>query len=304
MTTSRPFDETTTFTARPKETSRKPNAEIGIVTRSRQKRRPDVKQTPMDELFETEYVPTDDMLAKVRELMAKHKSILSMTKPDSKVMQATMLRIRQLVSGEFLFAYTWDRSWFNRLAEMDPLELMEFDSVDTLLNKLDDVLSYVDERQKYGYWFPSKRNGKACRTSLADFLAKPMKDGNWWSPFVEIACGDAVTPSMYRKALGNSACKVLDTILDRAWFTKDFNNTVRFYKGAIDLRKWLDANGLRLRDRSPENNYSLANYDTLLERVAQCNEETGCVGPTFIGPWANRWCVFKDWMHKVHGVTI
>ena len=302
--TSRPFEDTTTFTAKPKAASSPTNESRGIVTRSRKERRPEVKETPMDELFETEYVPTDDMLAKVRDLMSRHKAVLSMTKPESKVMQATLLRVRQLVSGEFLFAYTWDRSWFNRLVNMDPLELMEFDSVDSLLAKLDDVLSYVDERQKYGYWFPSKRNGKACRTSLADFIARPMKDGNWWSPFVEIACGDAVTPSMYRKALGEQACKVLDGILDKAWFTKDFNNTVRFYKGAMDLRKWLDANGLKLRDRSPENNYNLANYGTLIERVAQCNDETGCVGPTFIGPWSNRWSVFKDWMQKVHGVKI
>ena len=67
-----PFEDTTTFKAKPKETSRQPNDKIGIVTRSRKERRPEVKETPMDELFETEYVPTDDMLAKVRDLMSRH----------------------------------------------------------------------------------------------------------------------------------------------------------------------------------------------------------------------------------------
>lgn len=301
--TSAPFNDTTTFTPtftpEPKETTK------GIVTRSRTNRRPQVKETPTDDLFETNYVPTDDGLVnRVKELMTRHKAILSVTKDGSKVMQATFLRLKQLVSGEFLFAYTWDRQWFNKIVDMEPVSLMKFDDIDQLLRKVDDVLDYVEERQKYGYWYPSNRNGRPCRTSLADFLAHPMRSGNWWSPFVELACGDAVTPSMYRTALGDSVCAKLDKILEHVWFGKDFDTTVKFYKGVMDLKKWHGLNGYRLRKFSPENNYNLASFDTLLDRIQQCNEETFLVGPTFIGPWANKWCVFKSWMEKVHGVTI
>lgn len=176
--------------------------------------------------------------------------------------------------------------------------------MDAVLAKLDDVLSYVEERQPYGYWYPTKRNGKMNKTSLAGFIASPMKSGNWWSPFLEIACTDAVTPRMYRDSLGKNVCKVLDEILENVWFQKDFVTMVRFYKGASDLKRWHQENASRLCSRSSENNYYLASFGTLLERIKQCNEETGCVGPAFVGPWSTKWSVLKDWLNKVNGVEI
>ena len=35
---------------------------------------------------------------------------------------------------------------------------------------------------------------KIKKVSLSSFLASPMKNGNYWSPFIEIVCNDAVTP--------------------------------------------------------------------------------------------------------------
>ena len=38
--------------------------------------------------------------------------------------------------------------------------------------------------------------------------------------------------------------------------------------------------------------------------VKMFNEEKHGVGPTFIGPWSNKWGVFKSWMYSARGVTI
>ena len=121
---------------------------------------------------------------------------------------------------------------------------------------------------------------------------------------MEIACTDAVTPRMYRDSLGKNVCKVLDEILENVWFQKDFVTMVRFYKGVCDLKRWHQEKAARLCARSSENNYHLSSFGTLLERIKQCNEETGCVGPSFVGPWSSKWSVLKNWLNKVNGVEI
>ena len=80
-----------------------------------------------------------DMVENVQELMARHPSILSMTKTGTKTMDQTFLRIRQLMAGEFMFAYTWDRPWFNKVSARWPVEKLRFASQDEVLDRLDDV---------------------------------------------------------------------------------------------------------------------------------------------------------------------
>lgn len=297
------FNDTTTFTAKSTITPQPTNGARGIVTRARTVRRPQTEAQPGDELFETDYVQDDHgQVGQLRELMARHKSAISVTKAGTAVMQRTFLRLQQLLSGEFLYAYTWDRQWLNKVAARCQPTLLKFATWDELLAKVEDVLSYVEERQPQGYWYPSKRNGKVCKDSLADFLAKPMRNGNWWSPFIEIACGDCITPSMYRTSLGRQACDILDKILDDVWFDKDFNTMLKFYKGVTDLRRWWEtvSKGAKPDGRD----YWIGSFTGLLEQVRIFNDEKHDVGPSFIGPWSNKWGVFKSWMYSARGITI
>lgn len=305
LTIPTPFEDTTTFIPAQKDACKLVSQSRAITTSSTPKRslkRTETAET--DELFQTDYVPASEIVEKAAALMQKHKAVLSQTRQGTKTFEQTFLSLMQIVQGEFLYAYTWDRNWYNRVAAKYPLEQVTFPDMDAVLAKLDDVLSYVEERQPYGYWYPTKRNGKMNKTSLAGFIASPMKSGNWWSPFLEIACTDAVTPRMYRDSLGKNVCKVLDKILENVWFQKDFVTMVRFYKGVCDLKRWHRENAARLCERSSENNYHLSSFGTLLERIKQCNEETSCVGPAFIGPWSTKWSVLKDWLNKVNGVEI
>lgn len=305
LTIPTPFEDTTTFIPAQKDACKLVSQSKVITTSSTPKRslkRTETAET--DELFQTDYVPASEIVEKAAALMQKHKAVLSQTRQGTKTFEQTFLSLMQIVQGEFLYAYTWDRNWYNRVAAKYPLEQVTFPDMDAVLAKLDDVLSYVEERQPYGYWYPTKRNGKMNKTSLAGFIASPMKSGNWWSPFLEIACTDAVTPRMYRDSLGKKVCQQLDEILQSVWFQKDFTTMVRFYKGVCDLKRWHQENAARLCERSSENNYHLSSFGTLLERIKQCNEETSCVGPAFIGPWSTKWSVLKDWLNKVNGVEI
>ena len=298
-----PFNDTTTFKANPPVTPRPTNVVKGIVTMSRTNSRSDVKETATDELFETDYVgDSNPQVTQLRELMARHKSVLSVTNKGTAVMQRTFLKLQQLLSGEFLYAYTWDRQWFNKVTSSYPVDTLHFSSWDELVGKLEDVLGYVEERQQYGYWYPSKRNGKAAKDSLSDFIAKPMRNGNWWSPFMEIACGDCLTPSMYRASFGKPVCKILDEILSDVWFDKDFNTLLKFYKGVAGMKKWYDNVSRGFKGGGA--NYWMASFTGFLEQVKMFNEEKHGVGPTFIGPWSNKWGVFKSWMYSARGVTI
>lgn len=300
-----PFEDTTIFIPAQKSACKLVPAKRAVTTSSAPKT--SLKRTETaenDELFQTDYLPADEVVEKAANLIQKHKSVLSQTRQGTKTFQQTFLSLTQIVQGEFLYAYTWDRNWYSRVAAKYPLEQVSFPDFDAVLAKLDDVLSYVEERQPYGYWYPTKRNGRVNKTSLAGFIASPMKSGNWWSPFLEIACTDAVTPRMYRDSFGIKVCQQLDEILQSVWFQKDFNTMVHFYKGVSDLKRWHQENAARLCEKSSENNYYLSSFGTLLERIKQCNEETGCVGPAFVGPWSSKWSVLKDWLNKVNGVEI
>lgn len=299
MTT--PFNDTTTFNAN--KPSKPTNVCKGIDTRPRTSRREDDEQTVTDELFETDYVgDSNPQVDRLREIMARHKSVFSVTKAGTAVMQRTFLKVQQLLNGEFLYAYTWDRQWFNKVTGKYPVDTLKFNSFDELAAKLDDVMSYVEERQQYGYWYPSKRNGKACKDSLSDFIAKPMRNGSWWSPFMEIACGDCLTPSMYRASFGKPVCSILDKILDDVWFDKDFNTMLKFYKGVAGIKKWYEDVSRGFKGGGV--NYWMASFTGFLEQVRMFNEERHGVGPTFIGPWSNKWGVFKAWMYSARGMTI
>ena len=276
----------------------------GISVRSKPKTSAERTETAEDELFSTTYVPEgSSKVQDVLSLMEKHKKVLSVSRMGTKTMERAFLCLQQILQGEFLFAYVWDSAWYGRVSAKYPLERLKFDGWDSLIARIDDVLGYVEERQPYGYWFPSKKNlkGKVEKSSLADFLAKPMKSGNWWSPFLEIACGDCVTPAMLRSTLGKEVCSKLDEILQDVWFQKDFNTMVNFYRNAAALKKRQEN---VTRGATGEASYYFGNFLNFLEEIRKCNLETGCVGPNFIGPWSNKWSVLKGWFHKVHGVEL
>lgn len=296
-------EETTTFTPSAHD---KPENGFGVITtRSARKTPPAAPECDCDELFDGSHVPGQaEELDPVLSLMERHKKILSVTRRGTKTMEATFLRLAQLEAGEFLYAYAWDKNWWSRVSAACPVQDVRFGAREELIARIDDVLGYVEERQNYGYWYPAKRNGRAEKVSLASFLAVTMKNGGWWSPFLEIACGDCATPKMYRNALGPGVCKILDRILERVWWQKDFSTMLKFYKGVSDLKRWHAENAAALAARCTENNYRLSSFQAMLEGVAQCNEETGCVGPAFVGPWTAKWCVLKDWFKNVHGVLL
>lgn len=297
--------QTTTFISAQKADDKAVFEPGAITTRPATKTATKCAYQATDELFSGSHVPeSNEVIEKVVSIMQRHGKILSTTRRGTKTMEATFLRLEQIQRGEFLYAYTWDKNWWERVSSAYPVKDVRFAGLDELLARIDDVLGYVEERQNYGYWYPSKRNGRSERVSLSNFLAAPMKNGNWWSPFLEIACGDCVTPKMYRNALGEKTCAILDRVLEKVWFRMDFQTMCRFYQGVLRLKRWHLENLDGLLLRCNENSYHLSSFSAMLERVAQCNEETGCVGPAFIGPWSSRWCVLKDWFKNVHGVLI
>ena len=265
------------------------------------KKTPSKRKESADDLFELSYLPDDSQqFETVKKLMEDHSEVLSVTRNGTKAMENTFLKLRQIVNGEFLYAYTWDRAWFNRVSKNCPVEDLKF-TWETLVSRLNDVLGYVCERQKYGYWWPTKKNGKMRKSSLSDFLACPMKSKNFWSPFLEIACGDCVTPRMLRSSLGKPICEKLDEILKDIWFNWDFQTMVSFYKGVLALKRW---HAEVVRGFTGSENYYLSSFVQMLDQIRQCNLKTKCVGPSFIGPWSNKWSVFKSWLYKVHGVNL
>lgn len=297
-----PFNDTIPFIQTPQ--APKPKVE-GIVTRPATTTARKTSENAGDELFTTNYaIGMGDVVDAVQELMARHPSIISMTKTGTKTMDQTFLRLRQLAAGEFMFAYTWDRSWFNKVSAKWPVEKLKFDGVEMVLDRLDDVLCYVEYRQEGGYWYPSKRNGKACKVSLANFMASPMRNGNWWSPFVDIACGDGVTPRMYQEALGAKVCSTVHECIERAWWACTFDNMVKFYRGIADLKRWHDENKGAIISRSGENSYVMSSFMSFLEKVVQCDRERGCLGPDFTGPWSQRWSILKEWLKRNFEVNL
>lgn len=293
-------EETTTFVHRESSPDKPVLASGAVVAHTAKKKASGVEETPED-LFSTEYIANECELEEISGIIARHKCVLSATRPGTKTMERAAVCVRQLEGGDFVYSYQWDRSWLGRVSGNYPVLSLKFGSRDEVLRRIDDALSYVEERQSSGYWYPPKRRGKAEKVSLANFMASPMKNGNWWSPFLEVACCDAVTPRMYRAALGSSVCEVLDEILNTAWFGKDFMTMCKFYKGVADLRRW---HADKARNATGTANYYLASFAGFLALVKQCNAETGCVGPSFIGPWANKWGVLKDWMKNIHGVDL
>lgn len=259
--------------------------------------------TEADALFETSYIPEDvSRVERILEIMNSHRDILSVSKTSSKVFQDTCLKFEQFLKGEFLYAYTWDKSWFTRISEKYPVTDLKF-TWDELVSRVNDVLDYVHERQPYGYWWPSKRNnqGKIHKSTLSNFLATPMKSGNWWSPFLELVCGDCLTPRMMRQSMGEVTSKIVDEILKDVWFTRDFDTKVKVYKGVLSLKKWHKA---VMPGLSSEAALHLSSFTNFLELIKQCNLETKCVGPTFIGSWSPKWSVLKDWLNRNYGVEI
>lgn len=290
----------------PEFVTRKPalklvSEERQVNVRSKPKRSGERTETLEDELFSSSCAPEDGKVQEIVALMENHKRILSVSRAGTKTMERTLLCLRQILQGEFLFAYVWDRAWYSRVSSKYPVEGLKFSDWNSLLARIDDVLGYVEERQDYGYWYPSKKNGRLEKSSLADFLAKPMKCGNWWSPFLEIACVDCATPAMLRTTLGSKVCQVLDEILKDVWFQQDFNTMVNFYKNVVSLKKRQEN---VTRGATGSASYYVGSFTNFLEEIKKCNLETGCVGPNFIGPWSSKWSVLRDWFKKVHGVAI
>ena len=155
-----PFENTTQFVP----AIATPVAEIEntpSVRTSVKKRRTEATKTAEDELFETSYEPEGgSQVRELLDLMERHRTILSVTRSGTKTMQQTFLRLQQLLRGEFLFAYTWDRGWFSKVSGRYPVESLKFENLDSLLSRIEDVLVYVEARQPDGFWYPSKRNGK------------------------------------------------------------------------------------------------------------------------------------------------
>lgn len=236
-------------------------------------------------------------------IIANHQSILSRTRQNTKTWNSIFNEMHKIVEGTFIYAHQWDQAWVSKLTAHFPVETIKF-SWDELVRKCDEILRYVEERSSRGFWWPSRKDGRVVKSSLADFIVSTMRSGKCWSPFLELCVSDCITPSMYRQRFGQAISSIVDDILKDVWFSIDFDTEVKFFKGIERLYCWYKANSLELRKKSAENALMFRSYAYFLDNVLEANKATKCIGPYFIDPSSSKWEVLKSWMKNERGVTI
>ena len=240
----------------------------------------------MEELFEIGEDTLDNNEEQdIKELISEFP-ILVKNRETSKCWKDIFKYMHQICNGTFLGVNDFDQSWMNKVVGKYDLFNIKFDWPELII-RTRAVIEYVSERKPQGFWYP-----KMDRFSLSDFFCSTMKSGKKWSPFIELAFVDFCTPRMWRKMFGPKICEKLDSILPDCWFTLDFEGQCRFYKGVDAFHDWYCSLPDEFITKCDANHLVFEKFSTLLENLRQCNKDTKCVYPNFIGPNSVKWAIF------------
>lgn len=245
----------------------------------------------MNYLFDLEPEADGEDLQDVRDIINEY-DFLSKTKENSGVWTEMVCTMQRIVAGTFFCRTDLDRHWIEKILGNYDTSVMKFTWCE-LIKRTRDILNYIRERKPYGFWYP-----RQDKISLRDFYISTMKSGKCWSPFYELNFRDCATPQMYRKMFGPLICEKLDGILDNVWFSVDFDTKIRFYKGVDDFHNWYCDLPDEFINCCDENRLVFGKFSSLLENIRQCNNDTGCIYPSFIGPRSPKWSVLIDWLKK------
>lgn len=245
----------------------------------------------MEDLFTyTTDQQNEDEMQDIRDLINDYPMLVK-TRETSQCWQGIFKSMHQICNGTFLCAHPFDNAWMNKVIGKYDLYEIKFTWTE-LVMRTRQILDYLKERKPQGFWYP-----KTDRFSLNDFFCSTMKSGKCWSPFIELAFVDFCTPAMWRKIFGPKISEKLDEILKDVWFAPlDFNDKCRFYKAVDVFHDWYADLPEEFINKCDANHLVFGKFSTLLENIRQCNKETGCVFPSFIGPNSVKWIVLKNWL--------
>ena len=251
----------------------------------------------MDSLFDIEETKQDEsQLQDIRDLFDEYPMLVR-SRETSKCWKSCLESMRQLCAGTFLCAHHFDQKWFNKVMGKYDVSQISFTWSELIL-RTRQVLNYLAERKPQGFWYPRRD-----KVSLSDFYCSVMKNGKTWSPFVELAFVDFVTPRMLRKMFGPTICEKLDEIIPECWFGPlNYDAQVKFYKGVDAFHDWWVELPEEFTNRCDENRLAFSKFSQLLELVRQCNHETKFLYPGFTGENLKNWSLFKDWMSRKKGI--
>lgn len=242
-----------------------------------------------DELFETKSNIDDVKTGIFNRLANEYSDILTKAKPSTKCYQAAFNYMSQFIDGTFLFANDWDKGWYTKVTNKYPLEDIVW-TAENLEKRCDKVLHYLRCTPNH-FWRKSKHN-------MAEFFCSRMRNGKYWSPFLEILSCDCTTLEMYKNLLGDKLFGIVDDTLNNVWFIANNDVKRKFCGGVMTLYSWYSDNREEIIRKSPENAIWLHSFESLLELIKLCNEETKFLYPSYTNPWMKNWSTFTTWANK------
>ena len=259
-----------------------------------------VKEKPKEEsgfLWEDDKPEAVDDLHEFISISAKYPNVISKMKTGTKTFARSAALVKELLDGCFLLSHEWYVPWVSKVCNLNPaVNDLKFDR-EELVAKVDEILSYCSTRKPLGFWYPG--NGKC---NLESFLLSTRRDGKCWSPFIELYCGDCMTPDSYRKALGKECSEVADKILSNVCWPIDFESSKSFFKGVARLKQWWVNNYITLT-KQPEARLVYASFSRYLTAILGYQKEFHSIGKNFIGPTTPQWEGLNNYLKKTYNIV-
>ena len=272
-----------------------------IETAKEVKIKPKIKND-FNALFDDENIElNDNEVNDVLSIINKY-FFIAKTRQSSESWKNIFKYMHQICNETFLVSNSWDKSWLSKMANSYPIERVSF-TWDKLIERVNEIMSYVAERYDSGFWYPrSVGNKKRC--NLYDFFCSQMKNGKCWSPFLELHCRDCISLSMLEEMAGESIRTTCDKIIwDGTWWSVNYDSRCSMIKGALDLYKWYDENRDKLLNYT-NNKIQIASFVGLLGIIEQWHRQTKGCPPSFITPNATQWGAFQFWAKNMRDVVV
>ena len=244
---------------------------------------------------------TDSLDESLLSIVRDFGDMLCASRTGTETWLAARRDVQMLSTASFAACREWNRSWVGRIGH-DALE-RPYDGTDGVLKRIREVLTVCRRRIGTGLWFPKVRDGKVVRTTLSDFLASRMRDGTWWSPFIELDRMDVTDIPSLKARLTEDEAECAEAILKDVWWEKNYDSLVTFWKGVIALVEWRVANREALVAEKG-GNLAYGSSARMLNDVAAWNRQTRSVSPWFVGPRCRAWTGYLEWIRVNRGVVV
>lgn len=247
-------------------------------------------------------VPVEPIDTAMMKFLSDNKDFFVQSSVSSKRWESARSSINALVDGSFATRYRWDTKFVSRIGGMDALS-KKYDSFRDVMARMDSIVSVCRRRLGTGLWFPKVANHKIVKTTICDFLASYMRDGSYWSPFIELDRHDLCTIEDLMGMIGPQVREYAKEILKDVWWAKTYDSLATYWRGVGEYYKWVVDNAREL-DLLPNGNLAFGSILRALSDVKECNRTTKCVSPYFLTPRCRKWADYVVWLKENRHVDI